>query len=157
MPDPAGSRSGMIRAHFGVFVEHRRSSNDCHAGGNTAATRTNTAATRQQHGQTRQLHGSNTESTRNQHGINTAPTRMTKDHPGQSIARHSDGQTRQRHGQPRMNTDQHGIYMDPPGLTRTHTDNQGRATAVPGPYKAATRTTPDVAISPDRHGRTRQF
>ena len=51
MPDPAGSRSGTIRAHFGVF-ERRRSSNDRHAGGNTAATRTNPDKTRQLHGTT---------------------------------------------------------------------------------------------------------
>ena len=51
-PDPAGSRFGIIRADFGV-VERRRSSNERHAGGKTAATRTNPAkrgATRYQHG-----------------------------------------------------------------------------------------------------------
>ena len=100
MPDPAGSKSGKIRADFGV-VERRRSSNERHAGGKTAATRTNPA----KHGQTRE-----------QHGINTAPTRMTTDGPEQS--RQSDGPTRQRHGQPRMNTDQHGVYTDHPGPTR---------------------------------------
>ena len=121
-PGSAGSRR-IIRAHFGVF-ERRRSSNDRHDGGKTAATRTNLA----KHGQKRQ-----------QHGINTAPTRMTTDRPGQS--RQCDGPTRQRHGQPRM-------------------DMQGPTRRLHGPsrtYTAATRTAPDVAIFPDRHGRTRQF
>ena len=110
-PDPAGSRFGIIRADFGV-VERRRSSNERHAGGKTAATRTNPA----KHGQTR----SNTVSTRRLHGWpRTVPN---------------------SHGRA---TDQHGRDTDSPEWTRTNT--------------ACTRTIPDVAIFPERNGRTREF
>ncbi|KAH3881619.1 hypothetical protein DPMN_005545 [Dreissena polymorpha] len=51
-----------------------------------------------------------------------------------------------------------------PGLSMTHTDNQGINTVVPGSYTAvlgphttATSTIPDGAIIPDRHGSIRQF
>ncbi|KAH3799835.1 hypothetical protein DPMN_087651 [Dreissena polymorpha] len=51
-----------------------------------------------------------------------------------------------------------------PGLSRTHTDNQGintvilePYTAVSGPLTAATRTIPDGVYIPNRHGSTWQF
>ncbi|KAH3730504.1 hypothetical protein DPMN_056494 [Dreissena polymorpha] len=42
-------------------------------------------------------------------------------------------------------------------LSRTHTDNHGINTAVPGPYTTASRSIPDAAIFPKLHGSTRQF
>ena len=96
VPGPAGSRSGTIRAHFGVF-ERRRSSNDRHAGGNTAATRTNTAATRNQH-------GAHTDDQRPSRTV-TAERRTNTD----------------LHG---SNTDQHGSDTDRHGPTRTAPDRQ---------------------------------
>ena len=98
VPDPAGSRSGTIRAHFGVF-ERRRSSNDRRAGGNTAATRTNP-----------DKHGSYTAATRNQHGAHTddqRPSRTVTAERRTNTDLH--GSDTDQHG---SNTDQHGSDTD---------------------------------------------
>ena len=105
MPDPAGSRSGTIRAHFGVF-ERRRSSNDRHAGGNTAATRTNP-----------DKHGTYTAATRNQHGAHTddqRPSRTVTAERRTNTDLHSSDTD--QHG---SNTDQHGSDTDQHGPPRT--------------------------------------
>ena len=165
----------MVRAHFGVF-ERRRSSNDSHVGGNTAATRTNP----DKHGM---LQGSNTESTRNQHGAhtddqgpsrtvtaerrtNTAETRAAPDEHGPTRHLHgpsrthtdSHGQSRQSYGCPRT---LHGSYTDHPGCR--HLSGSSRAnTAVlnfpklPCWPPGAPRTFPDIpgptGIAEDYHG-----
>ena len=98
VPDPAGSRSGTIRAHFGVF-ERRRSSNNRHAGGNTAATRTNP-----------DNHGSYTAATRNQHGAHTDDQR-----PSRTVTAERRTNT-DLHG---SDTDQHGSNTDQHGPPRT--------------------------------------
>ena len=119
VPDPAGSRSGIIRADFEV-VERRRSSNERHPGGKTAATRTNPG----KHGQTRE-----------QHGINTAPTRMTTDGPEQS--RQSDEPTRTNTAETRTAPNEHGPTRRVHGpsrtytaVTRTNTDRPGQSKLV---------------------------
>ena len=93
---PPDQDPGIIRADFGV-VERRRSSNERHPGGKTAATRTNPA----------------------KHGSNTPPTRMTTDGPEQS--RQSDEPTRTNAAETRTASNEHGPTRRVHGPSRTYT------------------------------------